>query len=72
MTTRELNGYRLTGQEEPTDEMLALVMREVREDAVRKKEEATERYFEHLERLAVLQKQSWRRRIENVQRHEKQ
>ena len=42
MTTRELNGYRLTGQEEPTDEMLALVMREVREDAVRKKEEATE------------------------------
>lgn len=70
MTTRELNGYRLTGQEEPTDEMLALVMKEVTEEAVRKKNEATERYFEHLERLAVLQKRAWRRRIENSQRHD--
>lgn len=72
MTTRELNRYLLTGQEEPTDEMLALVMREVEEEAVRKKKEATERYFEHLECLAVLQKQMWRRQIEKVQRHEGQ
>ena len=45
MSEREINAYRLTSLEEPTDEMLAYIMREVAEEARQTNEEAMNRYF---------------------------
>jgi hypothetical protein len=45
MSEKEINSYRLTSEEEPTDEMLAYIMREVAEEARRSNEEAEKRYF---------------------------
>ena len=45
MSEKEINAYRLTSLEEPTDEMLAYIMREAAEDANQRYDEALERYF---------------------------
>ena len=45
MSEKEINAYRLTSLEEPTDEMLAYIMREVAEEARQTNEEAMRRYF---------------------------
>ena len=51
MSEREINAYRLTSLEEPTDEMLAYIMREVAEEANQKYDEALERYFNEIKEL---------------------
>ena len=45
MSEKEMNAYRLNSLEEPTDEMLALLMREVAEEAKQKSEKAHKRFF---------------------------
>ena len=51
MSEREINAYRLTSLEEPTDEMLAYIMREVAEEARRTNEEAENRFFQQIREL---------------------
>ena len=51
MSEKEINAYRFTSLEEPTDEMLAYIMREVAEEANQKYDEALERYFNEIEEL---------------------
>ena len=51
MSEKEINAYRLTSLEEPTDEMLAYIMREVAEEANQKYDEALERYFDEINEL---------------------
>ena len=51
MSEKEINAYRLTSLEEPTDEMLAYIMREVTEEANQKYDEALERYFNEIKEL---------------------
>ena len=48
MTGQDINNYRLTSLEEPTDEMLSTIMKEVCDDATRKNEEASARFFGNL------------------------
>ena len=48
MSEKELNSYRLTSMEEPTDEMLAAIMKEAAADAAKRWEEAENRFFEQL------------------------
>ena len=48
MSEKEINTYRLTSLEEPTDEMLAYIMREVAEEARQSNEEALERFFDEM------------------------
>ena len=48
MSEKEINAYRLTSLEEPTDEMLAYIMREVAEEAKQSNEEAFERFFDEI------------------------
>lgn len=48
MSEKELNSYRLTSMEEPTDEMLAAIMKEAAADAAKRWEEAEKRFFEQL------------------------
>ena len=45
MSEKEINAYRLTSLEEPTDEMLAYIMHEAAEEANDKYDEALERFF---------------------------
>ena len=47
-----IDTYRLTSMEEPTDEVLSQLMKEAAEEAKRKSEEATARFFNQLSRAA--------------------
>ena len=51
MSEKEINAYRLTSLEEPTDEMLAYIMREVAEEAKEKYDTAIERYFNEIREM---------------------
>ena len=48
MSEKEINAYRLTSMEEPTDEILAYIMREVAEEARQTNEEALEKFFDEI------------------------
>mgnify|MGYP000046592652 CR=1 FL=1 len=52
MTEKELNSYRLTSLEEPTDEMLSYIMKEAAAEAQAKKEAAHKKLFAEIRRLA--------------------
>ena len=58
-----MNSYRLTSMEEPTDEMLATLMKEVAEEAKRKATEATESLFKRLDETVALRRKEWKQRI---------
>ena len=48
ITTKNINSYRLTDMEEPSDEMLSQIMREAAEEARITNEEATRRFFDEI------------------------
>ena len=50
-TTKSIDSYRLTDMEEPTDEMLAQIMREAAEDARKANADATKRFFDEIEKM---------------------
>ena len=54
MSEKELNAYRLTSMEEPTDEMLSCIMKEAAEEARNRWEQAEKSFFDHLR--AITQK----------------
>ena len=67
MSEKELNSYRFSPEQEPTDEMLKQIMREVAEEAKesnRKATKATERYFEDMRRNALAKQAKWAHAIE--------
>ena len=49
-----IDTYKLTSMEEPTDEMLAQIMREAAEEAAQTNREATIRFFEEIKQAAAL------------------
>ena len=49
MSEQEINSYRLTSLEEPSDEMLSYIMKEVAEDAKNSNIEAEKLYFREIE-----------------------
>lgn len=62
MPEQEINSYRLTSQEEPTDQMLATLMKEVAEKAKAKSEEAHKKFFQGVRHL--IRQQATNRRKE--------
>ncbi len=52
MSENELNSYRLTSLEEPTDEMLSQIMKEIAEEVKKENEEADRCFMEQLKRAA--------------------
>lgn len=48
MSEEELNSYRLTSMEEPSDEMLECIMADAAADARRRGEEANRKFFDEL------------------------
>ena len=69
MNIEELNNYRLTSMEEPTDEMLALIMKEVSEEAARENHAAKERYFQRMKSVTINHRRVWKERIERTAHH---
>ena len=61
-----MNAYRFNSGQDPTDEMLAQIMREVAEDAKRSNEEASKKYFDELRNEANRQQAEWADRINEV------
>ena len=59
MTEKELNSYRLTSLEEPTDEMLSYIMKEAAAEAQAKREAAHKRLFAEIRRLAAERRQQY-------------
>ena len=51
MSEKEINAYRLTSLEEPSDEMLAYIMHEVAEEARQTNEEAMDIYFREIKEM---------------------
>lgn len=62
MSEKEMNTYRLTSMEEPTDQMLATLMKEVAEEAKRKGLEATDKLFKRLDETVALRRKEWLQR----------
>lgn len=54
-----IDTYKLTGIEEPSDEMLAQIMHEAALDAKRKGDEAHKRYFAQLREMTKEQLRLW-------------
>ena len=48
MSEKELNAYRLTSMEEPTDEMLSAIMREAAVEATLRWKAAEQRFFQEI------------------------
>jgi hypothetical protein len=48
MSTKDINSYRLTSMEEPSDEMLMQIMREAAEEAKEKSKAAHDKFFSSL------------------------
>lgn len=63
MNPIDLNKYRLTSLEEPTDEMLSAIMKEVSEEAMRKNKEAQKRYFNELRQQNAEYQKEWEAKI---------
>lgn len=59
MTKEELNSYRLTSMEEPTDEQLAALMKEAAKAAKKKGEAAHNAFFQDIKDTAREQKAIW-------------
>lgn len=61
-----MNAYRFNSGKEPTDEMLAQIMREVADDAKMSNEEASKRYFDDLQKGMEEQQAKWAERIKEI------
>ncbi|MDE6298444.1 MAG: hypothetical protein K2M10_02175 [Muribaculaceae bacterium] len=66
MSEQEMNSYRFTSGEEPSDEMLAQLMKEVAADAKKRQEQATAAYFIKMRKNAEAKKAKWAERINSV------
>lgn len=59
MTEKELNSYRLTSLEEPTDEMLSYIMKEAAAEAQAKRKAAHKRLFAEIKRMSAERRQQY-------------
>jgi len=66
MSEQEMNSYRFISGNEPSDEMLAQLMKEVAHDAKIRQEQATNAYFSEMRREAEITKAKWTDRINSV------
>lgn len=66
MSEAEMNSYRFNSGKEPTDEMLAQIMREVAEDAKKSNEEAANRHLEDMRQEMESDEAKWADRINEI------
>ena len=65
MSKQTIDTYKLTSMEEPSDEILSQLMREVAEEAKRKGDEANRRFFSDLKVYCKQVRQDWNRRYQH-------
>lgn len=66
MSEAEMNSYRFNSGKEPTDEMLAQIMREVAEEAKKSNEEAVNNRLEAMRREMKADEAKWADRINKI------
>lgn len=66
MSEKEMNSYRFGTGQEPTDEMLEQVMKEVAQDARESSKRAADAHFEQMRRNIALNKVRWNERINSI------
>ena len=66
MSEQQMNSYRFTSGLEPSDEMLAQLMKEVAHAAKERQEPATAAYFSEMRREAEVVKTKWADRINSA------
>ncbi len=66
MSEKEMNSYRFGTGQEPTDEMLEQVMKEVAQDARESSKKAADAHFEQMRRNIALNKTRWNERINSI------
>lgn len=66
MSEKEMNSYRFTSGQEPSEEMLAQLMKEVAHDAKERQAQATATYFSEMRKNAEAKKAKWADRINRV------
>lgn len=66
MSEQKMNSYRFTSGQEPSDEMLAQLMKEVAHDAKERQEQATSAYFSEMRHNVEMKKAKWADRINNA------
>ena len=66
MSEKELNAYRFSPEQEPTDEMLEQIMREVAEEARTSNQKATEENFMQMWQNVLTKQAKWEKDIENI------
>lgn len=66
MSEKELNAYRFSPEQEPTDEMLEQIMREVAEEARTSNQKATEEHWKQMRQNVLTKQAKWAKDIENI------
>lgn len=66
MSEAEMNVYRFTSGKEPTDEMLAQIMREVSADAKKSNKQAAIKHLEDMLREMKVDEAKWAERINKI------
>lgn len=66
MSEKELNAYRFSPEQEPTDEMLEQIMREVAEEARISNQKATEEHWKQMRQNVLTKQAKWAKDIENI------
>ena len=64
MSEKELNTYRFSPEQEPTDEMLEQIMREVAEEARISNQKATEEHWKQMRQNVLTKQAKWAKDIE--------
>ncbi len=66
MSDKEMNSYRFGTGQEPTDEMLKQVMKEVAEEARESSKKAAATHFEQMRRNIAIKREKWAKQINQV------
>ncbi len=66
MSEQEMKSYRFGNGQEPTDEMLEQVMKEVAQEARESSKKAAEIHFEQMRKNIALNKAKWNERINSI------
>ena len=66
MSEKELNSYRFLSGKEPTDEMLAAIMKEAKEEAIAKRKIADDKMQELMQLRRAELKAKYSERISNI------
>ena len=66
MSVEELNTYRFSPEQEPSDEMLEQIMKEVAEEARVSNEKATEEHWIRMRVNACQKEMEWAKEIESI------